>query len=83
MKRKQFHLTSVEERILRDLAKKNGLKEAELVREAIREYGEKHMKTENSLLQMAQWAKTEKSDSPGDLSVDHDRYLTEIDRNEK
>jgi len=38
MKRKQFHITNEDEKILKDLASDKGWSEAEVVREAIREY---------------------------------------------
>ncbi|TCP23809.1 hypothetical protein EV207_12832 [Scopulibacillus darangshiensis] len=61
----------------------NGVSEAEIVREAIREYAKLHLKGGNSLLKMGKLAKEERVDSPGDLSIQHDHYLKEIYENEK
>lgn len=41
MKRKQFHLSPVEELLLQNLSKDTGQSEAEVVREAIKHYGAK------------------------------------------
>lgn len=38
MKRKQFHLTHEDDRLLKELASDKGCSEAEIVRDAIREY---------------------------------------------
>ncbi|MFD2759920.1 ribbon-helix-helix protein, CopG family [Lentibacillus juripiscarius] len=38
MKRKQFHVTKEDEKVLKDLAQSKGLSETEIVREAVREY---------------------------------------------
>lgn len=83
MKRKQFHITQDDERILKALAKDKGMSEAEIVREAIREYETNHVKQENPLLAMAKEAKKVTIDLPSDLSVNHDRYLLETYENEK
>jgi hypothetical protein len=81
MKRKQFHLSSRDENILKELAKKKSTSEAEVVREAIREYAAKKVKSTNSLVKMAEKACEKSSEGPSDLSVNHDRYLLEIDEN--
>lgn len=83
MKRKQFHITQDDERILKALAKDKGMSEAEIVREAIREYETNHVKQENPLLAMARKAKELKVDLPSDASVNHDQYLLEIYESEK
>lgn len=41
MKRKQFHMTIEDEKFLKELARSKGLSEAEIVREAVREYAKK------------------------------------------
>lgn len=83
MKRKQFHITQDDERILKEIAKKQGISEAEVVREAIREYEANHLKRKNPLLLMAKEAKKVKVDWPTDASVNHDKYLLEILESEK
>ncbi|HEY0826523.1 MAG TPA: hypothetical protein VGE40_00360 [Bacilli bacterium] len=77
MKRKQFHLTIAEEKILYEAAKRNNVSEAEIVRLAIQEYGKKNLAQENSLVRMGKSAKLEKHDLPKDLSEMHDHYLLE------
>lgn len=83
MKRKQFHMNHENEKILKDLAQSKGLSEAEIVREAVREYASNSLQKENPLLNMAKEAERNTIDSPGDLSVNHDRYLWEIHENDK
>ena len=83
MKRKQFHMTKEDEKVLKDLAQSKGLSEAEIVREAVREYAAKNLQKENPLLEMAKEAERNETDSPGDLSMNHDHYLREIHENEK
>lgn len=83
MKRKQFHMSQVDEKVLKDLAQSKNLSEAEIVREAVREYAAKSLQKENPLLEMAKEAERNAMDSPGDLSVNHDRYLQELHKNEK
>ncbi|WP_047985649.1 ribbon-helix-helix protein, CopG family [Ornithinibacillus californiensis] len=82
MKRKQFHITVEDEKILKDLAKSTGMSEAEIVREAVREYAEKKKEKRNPLMEMVQEAERNIADTPGDLSVNHDYYLQEIHENE-
>lgn len=57
-------------------------RKAGIVREAIRSYADKNLKEENPLLEMAKKAEERSIDTPGDLSVNHDRYLREIYENE-
>ena len=83
MKRKQFHITQDDERILKKMAKDKGMSEAAVVRDAIREYEVNHSKQDNPLLLMAQEAKVHGIDLPIDASVNHDQYLLEILENEK
>lgn len=83
MKRKQFHITQDDERILKKLSKDKGMSEAEVVREAIRDYETKHLEQENPLLLMAEEAKKMTVDLPADASVNHDKYLLEILESEK
>ncbi len=75
MKRKQFHLTVAEEKILYETAKKHNISEAEVVRLAIREYAAKNADHHNSLVEMAELAKLHKKDMLTDLSINHDAYL--------
>jgi hypothetical protein len=77
MKRKQFHLGNEEERILRQTAEKYGLSEAEIVREAIKEYGRKKLKQSNPLSAIAKHDFAVDSKAPRDLAANHDRYLVE------
>ncbi|SFQ11293.1 CopG family transcriptional regulator [Salibacterium halotolerans] len=83
MKRKQFHLSDVEEKMLEQMAEDTGQSEAEVVREAIRQYDHKNKKSSNILVDMAK--KAEKEGFPGEnnLSEEHDRYIMEIVENEK
>lgn len=74
MKRKQFHLTIAEEKIIYEAARKNNISEAEVVRIAIREYAAK-ADHHNSLVEMAKAAKLHKKDILTDLSTNHDTYL--------
>ncbi|QKY71021.1 ribbon-helix-helix protein, CopG family [Lentibacillus sp. CBA3610] len=83
MKRKQFHITEQDEKALKDLAQNKGLSEAEIVREAIREYTSNNQKKGNPLLEMASKAESYMVESAEDLSVNHDDYLQEIHDNEK
>ncbi|MBW8349859.1 hypothetical protein K0H71_10415 [Bacillus sp. IITD106] len=83
MKRKQFHITLEDEKVLKDLSQSKGMSEAEIVREAIREYAKKNTHKNNPLLEMAIEAERNMIDSPGDLSLRHDHYLWEIHENEK
>lgn len=82
MKRKQFHLSSAEENILKKIAKETGQSEAEIVREAIKEYGKSHLKPTNPLVDMAIRAQQEDG-AERDLSSEHDKYLVEIMEHEK
>jgi nitrogenase subunit NifH len=75
MKRKQFHLSIAEEKIIYEVAKKKNISEAEVVRMAIREYGEKNVNQENSLIQMAKAAQLNEMKTHTDLSLHHDKYL--------
>lgn len=77
MKRKQFHLSSAEENVLRKIANKTGQSEAEIVREAIKEYGKSHLKPTNPLIDMAIRAQ-EEDGAERDLSSEHNKYLVEI-----
>lgn len=72
MKRKQFHITQGDEQILKQLAKDKGISEAEVVREAVREYAANHSKQENPLLSMVKQAKKNTIELPTDLSVNYD-----------
>jgi len=83
MKRKQFHITNEDDETLKDLASSKGWSEAEVVREAIREYALKERQKTNPLLVMADNAEKYAVDSAGDLSVNHDKYLMEIFENGK
>jgi hypothetical protein len=83
MKRKQFHITNEDEKILKDLASDKGWSEAEIVREAIRAYALKESQKNNPLLVMADNAEKYTIDSAGDLSVNHDDYLMEIHEDAK
>lgn len=83
MKRKQFHMTIADEKVLKELAKSKGLSEAEIVREALREYAANDSKKTNPLLEMAKEAERGTIDSKGDLSVNHDHYLREIYESEQ
>jgi len=83
MKRKQFHMTVEDEEALKRLSESKGLSEAEIVREAFRDYAAKHLKKENPLLKMAEYAKHDAIDSPHDLSARHDYYLQEIHEDEQ
>ena len=78
MKRKQFHMTSEDVKMLRELAESSGLSEAEVVREAVREYAAKKAKKVNPLLIMAKEAEKYQSDTSEDLSENHDLHLLEI-----
>lgn len=76
MKRKQFHLTVAEEKILYDAARKHNVSEAEIVRMAIQEFGAKHKNNGNSLLRMAREAsQLIQNQAPKDLSEKHDDYI--------
>ena len=79
MKRKHFHLTVQEEKILYEFARKHHISEAEVVRMAIREFARNHDDRPNALLRMADAARSEQghSNAPEDLSEEHDRYLRE------
>lgn len=83
MTRKQFHLGSDEEKILQETAAKYGLSEAEIVREAIKEYGQKKLKRRNPLLTMAEKKFPVKINTPHDLASNHDHYLTKGDSDEE
>lgn len=83
MKRKQFHLTVAEEKILYEIAKKNNVSEAEVVRMAIQEYGKNNLIRENSLVKMAKAVQCEGRNDPDDQSENHDQYLAENDDHEK
>jgi geranylgeranyl pyrophosphate synthase len=83
LKRKQFHLSPTEEKVLQRLSKETGKSEAEIVREAINEYGKKGGKYINPLIEMAKAAQNQLEESVKDLSVEHDKYLSEILENEK
>lgn len=83
MKRKQFHLSALEEKILAEISKTHSISEAEAVRMAIRELGEKRLNKSNSLVEMSEIAQKENMDAPRELSLDHDRYLTEIYNNDR
>ncbi|WP_066196107.1 MULTISPECIES: ribbon-helix-helix domain-containing protein [Gracilibacillus] len=83
MKRKQFHMTNEDEKLLKELAQTKGLSEAEIVRESVREYAVNNLQKKNPLLEMAEEAERYTVNSKGDLSVNHDFYLQEIDENEK
>jgi Arc/MetJ-type ribon-helix-helix transcriptional regulator len=83
MKRKQFHLSALEEKILEQISKTHRISEAEAVRMAIRELGEKRLTKSNSLIEMSEIAQKENMDAPQDLSTNHDRYLAEIYNNER
>lgn len=79
MKRRQFHLSVKEEKIVYEIAKKNHISEAEVVRMAIRELAKNNSDRMNSLLKMAEIARQESEghDVPNDLSEQHDRYMLE------
>lgn len=83
MKRRQYHITNEDDKIIKDLAASKGWSEAEVVRESIREYALKGQQKSNPLLAMADNAEKYSVDSAGDLSVNHDDYLMEIYENEK
>lgn len=83
MKRRQYHITNEDDKIIKDLAASKGWSEAEVVRESIREYALKVQQKSNPLLAMADNAEKYSVDSAGDLSVNHDDYLMEIYENEK
>ena len=83
MKRKQFHLTHEDDRLLKELASDKGCSEAEIVRDAIREYALREKPVRNPLLEMAEEAERYSIDSAGDTSVKHDGYLVEMYENEK
>lgn len=51
MKRKQFHLTHEDDRLLKELASDKGCSEAEIVRDAIREYALREKPVRNPLLE--------------------------------
>ncbi|QKY69855.1 hypothetical protein [Lentibacillus sp. CBA3610] len=53
MKRKQYHMTNEDDKTVKDLAASKGWSEAEVVREAIREYSLKERQKSNPLLVMA------------------------------
>lgn len=65
MKRKQFHMTNEDEKILKELAQNKGMSEAEIVRES----AEKNLQKKNPLLEMAEKAERNIVDSTGDLSL--------------
>ncbi len=83
MKRKQFHITDKDDETLKYLASSKGWSEAEVVREAIREYASKERQKTNPLLKMADSAEKYDVDSARDLSVNHDDYLMGIFENGK
>ncbi|GGK09166.1 hypothetical protein GCM10007063_34530 [Lentibacillus kapialis] len=83
MKRKQYHMTNEDDKIVKDLAACKGWSEAEVVREAIRDYALREQQKRNPLLAMADNAEKYSVDSAGDLSINHDDYLMEINENEK
>ncbi|MBP1969344.1 hypothetical protein J2Z83_001448 [Virgibacillus natechei] len=83
MKRKQFHMSKEDDKLLKDLAQSKGMSEAEVVREAVQEYAAKNSQQLNPLLEMAKEAEQHTVDSANDLSVNHDRYLREIHENEE
>jgi hypothetical protein len=84
-KRKQFHLSSIEENILREMSAFYEVSEAEVVRMAIREFAKERRGTSNTLVDMAKEAKREavSSSIPGNLSQNHDHYLAEINNDER
>ena len=63
---KELHIMQDDERILKASAKDKGMSEAEIVREAIREYETNHSKLENPLLLMVIKAKELDVDLPSD-----------------
>ena len=81
MKRKQFHLSVAEEKMLYRLAEQDSVSEAEIVRTAIRELADKRFKQDNSLVEMAHTARASEtkngSKAVSDLSENHDQYLQE------
>jgi Arc/MetJ-type ribon-helix-helix transcriptional regulator len=77
MKRKQFHLSVAEEQILYQIAKRNHISEAEVVRMAIRELAKSNLANSNTLLEMAEAARVEENQLSPDLSENHDQYLLE------
>ncbi|RSL29973.1 hypothetical protein D7Z54_28560 [Salibacterium salarium] len=82
MKRKQFHLSPVEELLLQNLSKDTGQSEAEVVREAIKHYGAKKRRgSPNPLIEMANQATADMDEK--DLSAHHDKYLLEIFQSEE
>ncbi len=86
MKRKQFHLTVAEERILYEYAKKHHMSEAEVVRIAIQEYDQRHQGKHNALVEMGLQSLVNPDDNKNckeDLSERHDQYLLEINAHEK
>lgn len=83
MKRKQFHLSPIEEEILHRIGKDTGQSEAEIVREAIKEYWKNRMTDVNPLLEMAKAAQEDTNGTVSDLSTNHDKYLVEIFANEE
>lgn len=78
MKRRQFHLSPVEEDILRKLSKTKGVSEAEIVRMAIRNFDKEERKAGNALYRMGINAQMEQGKIPEDLSENHDQYLNGI-----
>lgn len=80
MKRKQFHLSLAEEKMLYEIASKHNISEAEVVRTAIRELAKSELDRNNSLLEMARTARVERGNhgrAPANLSENHDEYLAE------
>lgn len=83
MKRKQFHLSVREEKILYEISKKKGISEAEVVRMALHELEKKELEPKkNPLMELVElgekYAADLPDDVPTDLSVNHDKYLMEI-----
>lgn len=83
MKRKQFHLTEEDDNMLKELAQYKGTSEAEIVREAIRDYATKIRKQKNPLLDMVKEAEKHSVDSVEDLAEKHDEYLWRNEGSEK
>ncbi|SDJ01793.1 hypothetical protein [Natribacillus halophilus] len=64
MKRKQFHMTIDNEKVLKELAQSKGLSEAEIVRDSLRAYAAQNAEKTNPLLEMAKNAELYEYDSP-------------------
>ncbi len=81
MKRKQFHLSVAEEKLLYRLSEQERVSEAEIVRIAIRELANNRIKEMNSLEEMALKVRSSEAgkedEKTPDLSANHDQFLQE------